>query len=289
MPRSTAIDGQSFFQDGSIGLGLSELQRIEGSDELNEHSTWVLATQANGSTALELYDPNAGPELFEGVHQHQHDLLDVNRNQVYVDPLIGVNTHILEGYMAQSSNIQQLLKDQMVYYDMETTTQGTWPNSVDITTTYDENGNTIGKRWENDNGYSAFTNSEGETTYYDSNGNEITHDQYKEKSGSLWQRFWEWLTDHKGDSNITAETDIYLGNLIDTPGSLGYEMQSALDLRSDNRFVIEPINLFQGLGAGVMNYAEANGLNSSTVDVVNNLNSICGGCGRHGTPLQANV
>ena len=41
MPRSTAIDGQSFFQDGSIGLGLSEPQRIEGSDELNEHSTWV--------------------------------------------------------------------------------------------------------------------------------------------------------------------------------------------------------------------------------------------------------
>ena len=36
-------------------------------------------------------------------------------------------------------------------------------------------------------------------------------------------------------------------------------------------------------------YAEAVGLDSSTVDVVNNLNSICGGCGRHGTPWQADV
>ena len=40
----------------------------------------------------------------------------------------------------------------------------------------------------------------------------------------------------------------------------------------------------QGLDAGGMNYAEAVGLDSSTVDVVNNLDSICGGCGRHGTP-----
>ena len=289
MPRSTAIDGQSFFQDGSIGLGLSEPQRMEGLDELNENSSWVLGTQANGSTALELYDPNAGPELFEGVPQHQHDLLDVNWNQAYVDPLIGINTGALEGYMAQSSNIQQLIRDQVVQNSTETTTQGTWPYSVDITTTYDADGNTTGKLWKHDNGYEAYTNSEGETTYKDSNGNEITHDQYQEGKGSWRQRAKEWWADHKGNSNITAETDIYLGNLIDTPGSLGYEMQSALDLRSDNRFVIEPINLFQGLGAGVMNYAEANGLNSSTVDVVNNLNSICGGCGRHGTPLQADV
>ena len=40
-------------------------------------------------------------------------------------------------------------------------------------------------------------------------------------------------------------------------------------LRSDNRFVIEPVNLMQGLDAGGMNYAEAVGLDSSSVDVVN--------------------
>ena len=257
MPRSTAIDQESFFQDGSIGLGLSEPQRMEGSDELNENSSWVLGTQANGSTALELYDPNAGPEFLEGVHQHQHDLLDVNQNQAYVDPLIGINTGALEGYMAQSSNIQQLLKDQMVQNDMETITQGTWPYSVDITTTYDADGNTTFKVWKSANGYRAQTNSDGETSYYDSSGNEITYGQYKKGNGSWWQRAKEWFTDHKGNSNITAETDIYLGNLIDTPGSLGYGMQSALDLRGDNRFVIEPINLFQGLDAGGMNYVES--------------------------------
>ena len=42
-------------------------------------------------------------------------------------------------------------------------------------------------------------------------------------------------------------------------------------LRSDNRFVIEPVNLFQGLDAGSMNYAEALGIDSSTVDVMNNV------------------
>ena len=60
-------------------------------------------------------------------------------------------------------------------------------------------------------------------------------------------------------------------------------------LRSDNRFAEVPVDLFQGLDAGGMNYAEAVGLDSSTFDVVNNLNSICGGCGRHGTPWQADV
>lgn len=257
MPKTNAVDGESFFQDVSKGLGLSEPQRMEGLSKLNENPSGVLAILASGNTALELYDPNTGPEFLEGVHQHQHDLLDVNRNQAFLDPLTGINIHLLEGYMAQSSNIQQLLKDQMVQNDMETITQGTWPYSVDITTTYDENGKTIGKRWKDDNGYMAYTNSYGETSYYDSNGNEITQDQYKEGSGSWLKRAWEWLTDHKGDSNITAETDIYLGNLIDTPGSLGYETQASLDLRSDNRFVIEPINLFQGLDAGGMNYVES--------------------------------
>ena len=45
----------------------------------------------------------------------------------------------------------------------------------------------------------------------------------------------------------------------------------------------------QGLDAGGMNNDEAVGLDSSTVDVVNTPNSICGGCGRHGTPWQADV
>ncbi|AII43952.1 hypothetical protein KR100_11350 [Synechococcus sp. KORDI-100] len=178
--------------------------------------------------------------------------------------------------MAQSSNIQQLLKDQVVQNSTETTTQGTWPYSVDITTTYNEHGYTTGKLWKHDNGYEAYINSDGETTYKDSSGNEITHDQYQEGSGSWWERVKKWFSDHKGDSNITAETDIYLGNLIDTPGSLGYEMQAGLDLRSDNRFVIEPINLFQGLDAGVMNDAEAKGLDSRLTNhddflLVNNL------------------
>ena len=45
----------------------------------------------------------------------------------------------------------------------------------------------------------------------------------------------------------------------------------AIALRSDNRFVIEPVNLFQGLDAGSMNYAEAIGMDSSTVGVMNNV------------------
>ena len=51
-----------------------------------------------------------------------------------------------------------------------------------------------------------------------------------------------------------------------------FEMQSGFStenldtgLRSDNRFVIEPVNLLQGLDAGSMNYAEAVGLDSSTL------------------------
>ena len=55
-----------------------------------------------------------------------------------------------------------------------------------------------------------------------------------------------------------------------------FEMQSGFStenldtgLRSDNRFVIEPVKLFQGLDAGGVNYAEAVGLDSSTVDVGN--------------------
>ncbi len=54
MPKTNAIDGESFFQDVSIGLGLSEPQRMEGSDELNKNPSGVLALLANGITALEL-------------------------------------------------------------------------------------------------------------------------------------------------------------------------------------------------------------------------------------------
>ena len=53
-------------------------------------------------------------------------------------------------------------------------------------------------------------------------------------------------------------------------GDIRGEFQTT-DLRSDNRFVIEPLNLVQGLDAGGMNDAEAIGLDSSGVDVVNNL------------------
>ena len=57
-------------------------------------------------------------------------------------------------------------------------------------------------------------------------------------------------------------------------------------------FIIESMvnqDNMQGLDAGGMNNDEAVGLDSSTVDVVNTPNSICGGCGRHGTPWQADV
>ena len=62
--------------------------------------------------------------------------------------------------------------------------------------------------------------------------------------------------------------------------------------QGEGRIIIESMvnhDNMQGLDAGGMNYAEAVGLDSSPVDVVNNINSICGGCGRHGTPWQADV
>ena len=51
----------------------------------------------------------------------------------------------------------------------------------------------------------------------------------------------------------------------------GFATSPVNKLRSDNRFVIEPVNLFQGLDAGSMNYAEAIGMDSSTVGVMNNV------------------
>ena len=53
-------------------------------------------------------------------------------------------------------------------------------------------------------------------------------------------------------------------------GDIRGEFQTT-DRRSDNHFVIEPVNLFQGLDAGSMNYAEAIGMDSSTVGVMNNV------------------
>ena len=110
------------------------------------------------------------------------------------------------------------------------------------------------------------------------------------------------ITTGLGEDNFTTGAggdsfncdDILLGH-----GAIGYEMQVGMGisanargkttgtiaalqidtgsgndrnvLRSDNRFVIEPVNLFQGLDAGGMNYAEPVGLDSSTVDVMNNV------------------
>ena len=51
----------------------------------------------------------------------------------------------------------------------------------------------------------------------------------------------------------------------------GFATSPVNELRSDNRFVIEPVNLFQGLDAGSMNHAEAIGMDSSTVGVMNNV------------------
>ena len=48
-------------------------------------------------------------------------------------------------------------------------------------------------------------------------------------------------------------------------------MEAGTDLKSDNRFIVFPTEWLQGLDAGGMNYAEAVGLDSSTVDAVNNV------------------
>ena len=218
MPKTNGFDTRSVIADGSNTSGFTQPQYVEAFHESIGKSDFPVA-QPNSDGAPELYDPNSGPDLHEGIHQQNLDLIYDHGNQVYVDPLIGINNGILDGYMAQSENIQRLIQDQIVQYDMRTTTQGTWPYGVDITTTYDGDGNTIGKEWKSHNGYSAYTNNDGVTTFKDSNGNEITEDEYKEGEGSWWQRFKEWASGGKGSSNITAETDIYLGNIVQFPGS----------------------------------------------------------------------
>ena len=67
------------------------------------------------------------------------------------------------------------------------------------------------------------------------------------------------------DTRVDTEQDAFSGM------NQGFATSPVNELRSDNRFVIEPVNLFQGLDAGSMNYAEALGIDSSTVDVMNNV------------------
>ena len=76
------------------------------------------------------------------------------------------------------------------------------------------------------------------------------------------------IVHHVGSTSGPGGTSFFTENVN---GTIGYEMEAGTDLRSDNRFVIEPVNLFQGLDAGGMNYAEPVGLDSSTVDVMNNV------------------
>ena len=76
------------------------------------------------------------------------------------------------------------------------------------------------------------------------------------------------------DSIVYLEEDAIVGNTGANPFSeldQGFVAAPVNEIRSENRFVIEPINLFQGLDAGGMNYAEAIGMDSSTVGVMNNV------------------
>ena len=80
-----------------------------------------------------------------------------------------------------------------------------------------------------------------------------------------------------GSDNLQLETGFGHNRIIDpnyrpevfsegVSSPAGYtDIIPAIALRSDNRFVIEPVNLLQGLDAGSMNYAEAVGLDSSTL------------------------
>ena len=88
---------------------------------------------------------------------------------------------------------------------------------------------------------------------------------------------WTAANGGPGSSYLTAKAASKTNGYVDEDvdgfmklGDIRGEFQT-IDLRSDNRFVIEPLNLVQGLDAGGMNDAEAIGLDSSGVDVVNNL------------------
>ena len=73
----------------------------------------------------------------------------------------------------------------------------------------------------------------------------------------------EELTNYRPE--VFSEVEIHFVQSVDN------DHDPAAQLRSDNRFAEVPVELFQGLDAGGMNYAEAVGLDSSTVDVVNKL------------------
>jgi len=88
---------------------------------------------------------------------------------------------------------------------------------------------------------------------------------------------WTAANGGPGSSYLTAKAastnNAYVDEDVDgfmKLGDIKGEFQTT-DLRSDNRFVIEPVNLVQGLDTGGMNNAEAIGLDPSGVDVVNNL------------------
>ena len=88
---------------------------------------------------------------------------------------------------------------------------------------------------------------------------------------------WTAANGGPGSSYLTAKAASKTNGYVDEDvdgfmklGDIRGEFQTT-DRRSDNHFVIEPVNLVQGLDAGGMNNAEAIGLDPSGVDVVNNL------------------
>ena len=90
---------------------------------------------------------------------------------------------------------------------------------------------------------------------------------------------WTTANGGPGSSYLTAKAastnNAYVDEDVDgfiKLGDIKGELQTT-DLRSDNRSVIEPVNLVQGLDAGGVNAAESIELDSSTVDVMNNFTS----------------
>jgi hypothetical protein len=250
VPRRTTADVtyQDIYEASNCSQPLSGQRHFAALDEIVAGINVPNTAIQNTENTLDLFNPSAGIVFYEDIHQEQLDLINIHQNQVYIDPLSGINHGALDGYMAHFNKIQQILKDQIVHGNTKTTRQGTWPYGVDVTTTYDDNGNTTGKWWKHDNGYSAYTNSDGEVTYKDSNGNEITHDEYQEGSGSWLQTAWEWSTGGQGNSNITAETDVWLGSFIESHSNLSSnralatlvnEEQKSEILIAENLFITE--------------------------------------------------
>ena len=216
---TTSVLNQNRSEETNAPQVLSEPGHLEALDEIIGNPLEFQKTTQTDETNLEIFDPNSVPDFYEGVGHQHYEMGNDYGNQIEFDPMHGMNNGELEGYIAQFDKIHQAIKDQVIQYDQKTVRQGTWPYGVDITTTYDENGNTTGKLWKHDNGVSAYANSDAEYTFFDSNGNEITHDQYEEESGSVWG-FFKKLFGGQGNSNITAETDVMMfGNFIDCSGN----------------------------------------------------------------------